>query len=60
ERERARREEATQVANIVVPAEIEITEQLPPLHELTKNVGIDLPQYLGRVKETEPAPPAAD
>jgi flotillin len=24
---------------------------LPPLHELTKNVGIDLPQYLGKVSE---------
>ncbi|MFO7610272.1 MAG: SPFH domain-containing protein [Candidatus Krumholzibacteriia bacterium] len=33
---------------------------LPPLHELTKNVGINLPEYLGRVRETEQAPPAED
>jgi flotillin len=42
---------------------------LPPLHELTKNVGIDLPQYLGKVSErldqagagaTPPSGPAAD
>ena len=24
---------------------------LPPLHELTRNVGIDLPQYLGKVSQ---------
>jgi len=35
---------------------------LPPLHELTKNVGINLPEYLGRVKETSAPnePPAAE
>ena len=26
---------------------------LPPLHELTKNVGIDLPQYLGKLSEQQ-------
>jgi flotillin len=37
---------------------------LPPLHELTRNVGIDLPQYLGKVSQrldqagTEGAAPA--
>jgi flotillin len=36
---------------------------LPPLHELTKNVGIELPQYLGKIDEmkegaeTDPAAP---
>jgi len=41
---------------------------LPPLHELTKNVGIDLPQYLGKVSEmgleeavkADDAPPVED
>ncbi len=31
---------------------------LPPLHELTRNVGINLPEYLGKVRETEPQEPA--
>jgi len=26
---------------------------LPPLHELTKNVGVDLPEYLGRMDDDE-------
>jgi len=30
---------------------------LPPLHELTKNVGIDLPAYLGRLRTEAGAPP---
>jgi flotillin len=28
---------------------------IPPLHELTKNVGIELPEYLGKVAETPKA-----
>ena len=31
---------------------------LPPLHELTKNVGIKLPEYLGSSEGGEPASPA--
>lgn len=35
---------------------------LPPMHELAKQVGLDLPDFLGKMKETEPAkeetPPA--
>ena len=35
---------------------------LPPLHELTRNVGVNLPEYLGKLKEVEadgtaPSPP---
>jgi len=30
---------------------------LPPLHELTKNVGIDLPAYLGKLRPEAAAPP---
>ncbi|MCB1204820.1 MAG: flotillin family protein [Verrucomicrobiae bacterium] len=26
---------------------------VPPLHELAKNVGVELPEYLGKLKETE-------
>ncbi len=36
---------------------------LPPLHELTKNVGIDLPAYLGKLRSDQGAgtpPPAAE
>ena len=35
---------------------------LPPLHELTKNVGINLPEYLGRVRDAGPeaTPPPAE
>jgi len=29
---------------------------LPPLHELTKNVGIDLPEYLGKIGELQVKP----
>jgi len=29
---------------------------LPPLHELTKNVGVELPEYLGRINEEEEDP----
>lgn len=33
---------------------------LPPLHELTRNLGIQLPEYLGRIQDRAPdAPPAA-
>ncbi len=32
---------------------------LPPLHELTRNVGIDLPAYLGKVKDLKDVGPAA-
>jgi flotillin len=32
---------------------------LPPLHELTKNVGIDLPAYLGKLRTEAGAPPPA-
>jgi len=30
---------------------------LPPLHELTKNVGVRMPEFLGQVSENSPAPP---
>ncbi|UZR94816.1 flotillin family protein [Chondrinema litorale] len=30
---------------------------LPPIHELAKQAGIDLPSYLGSVNETPPKPP---
>jgi len=33
---------------------------LPPLHELTKNVGIDLPAYLGKLRTEAGAPPPPD
>jgi flotillin len=30
---------------------------LPPLHELTRNVGVKLPEYLGRMERASAAPP---
>ena len=27
---------------------------VPPLHELAKNVGVELPEYLGKLNEREP------
>jgi flotillin len=39
---------------------------VPPLHELAKNVGVELPEYLGKLNEPkapapqEPAPPATE
>ena len=33
---------------------------LPPMHELARQVGLDLPDFLGRMKEEQPEPPAAE
>lgn len=32
---------------------------LPPLHEITRNAGIELPEYLGKVGKQAPKPPVA-
>ncbi len=32
-----------------------LVESLPPLHQLTKNVGLELPEYLGKLTETPEA-----
>ncbi|MGD9547242.1 MAG: flotillin family protein [Candidatus Krumholzibacteriia bacterium] len=33
---------------------------LPPLHDLTRNVGVDLPEYLGRLKDKKDGAPKGD
>ncbi|HQL52207.1 MAG TPA: flotillin family protein, partial [Kiritimatiellia bacterium] len=33
---------------------------LPPMHELARQVGLELPDYLGRTAGCAPAPSAAD
>lgn len=37
-----------------------IVGSLPPLHEITKNAGIDLPEYLGSIGETKAGAPTKD
>lgn len=45
-----------------------LTGAVPPLHEIARNVGVELPEYLGKLKDDEetrkpasrPAPPRAD
>lgn len=35
-----------------------IVGSLPPLHEITKNAGIELPEFLGKLSETKETPSA--
>lgn len=41
-----------------------LVTSLPPLHEIAKNAGVDLPEYLGTIAgntpSAQPAPPASD
>jgi flotillin len=37
-----------------------LVTSLPPLHELTKNVGIDLPEYLGKIGDLQRKPEEED
>lgn len=43
----------------IVEADAEAEGAIPPLHEIAKNVGVELPQYLGKLDgpgEPEPKP----
>ena len=37
-----------------------IVKSLPPLHDVAGMAGLDLPEYLGKVKEEKPSETAAE